>query len=181
MRVVACIGTRKASPADQRLCHEVGKWLVESGFVVRSGNAIGSDYAFQSGGNVVDPSKVYVVLPWKSYNAENLVPGNKITTTIPDWWAEEAAAIHPAWDMCSKGVKALHSRNTGIILGNRNESLPEAEFVLYIRYPNHSSGTDQGIRLADKYGIPYKNISGFTLYGVQRLLSVAGLVVGGGE
>lgn len=143
----------------------IGAYLARRGHDVYSGNAQGSDQAFAQGVNSVDPTRMFLCLPWRSYEADKIVPGN---TIVPEqaFWAEEAAKCHPVWNSLSRGTRRLHSRNVGIIHGRAQ----------VIARPNPrkagGGGTGMGLRLAAAYRIPIMDLADPAH--VARILSVMG-------
>lgn len=150
---IACIGSRDISEETKELMQEIGKFIVSQGWYISSGNCAGSDYAYACGGNLINPAKVILYLPWTKYNNEYLVKRNFILREPKPEWSEIAARHHPAYQYLSQGVKKLMDRNVGIVL--RANKL--------IAYLNHNKkgggGTGQGFRLAESLNIPRMDIS----------------------
>ena len=74
----ACIGSRRTPPAYLKLMEYLGEAIVENGDWVVSGNCKGADQAYAKGANKVDPTKVLLYLPWKTYETSALVKGNEV-------------------------------------------------------------------------------------------------------
>lgn len=159
---VAAIGTRDLDDAGRLVCEQVGRWCARSGHILVSGSADGSDLAFMAAARSAG-GRVVAMLPWASYNAEKIPEGCERVVfdagRHPDW-VMLAAAHHPAWDavrrdgrpVLSRGTKALHARNTGILLGEA----PDERVAVVVAVPRHDrrGGTEQGLRLAEALGIP---------------------------
>ena len=154
---VACIGSREA-PNDALIeMVKLGEALVRVGHVLASGNAPGSDRAFASGGNSVDPAKVYLYLPWGSFEHHAVHPGNQVEVVGDPWGAvslyEEAAQLHPAWDRLTKAGQRLMARNILIVRGAN----------VCLAYPNWKrpggGGAGQGLRYCQKALIPVVDLS----------------------
>jgi len=162
---IACIGSRRLSKAELDRCHAIGAWLAHNGHTVISGAAEGADLAFMRGASAVG-GKVIAFLPWKKYNELELDPSWQRIVYDTNRrqhkrWRDVAKLIHPAWDACSGGAKAMHARNTGILLGEE----PKETVALVIAMPPSDykdlmspGGTSQGIRLATARNIPVINL-----------------------
>jgi hypothetical protein len=149
MKYVACIGSRALNLEEQDLCFKIGKFLSKD-YIIKTGNAKGADQAYARGVNLIDPKRLYLYLPWKTYNLEALVNGNAILYEPEKEWFNIAKETHLFWDSLGYGGKALHARNVGIV--------ENVEFV--IAFPNNSNGggTVMGMRLATKNNIPVYNL-----------------------
>lgn len=163
MSSIACIGSRKIEPQEAEFMFRIGAWLAKQGYDVYSGNAEGSDQAFGRGVNSVDPTRLFLCLPWHSYERDKIVPGNRVVPKQDIWWTE-AAKYHPVWDKLPQGPRLLHARNVGIVKGRRQ----------VIARPNPlkvgGGGTGMGLRLAEAYGIPVMDLT--NQEHVARILSV---------
>lgn len=134
--VYAGIGNRKIPDEAFSFLEKVGIFLSQKGYFLRSGNAAGADTAFQVGsrGN----NQFFV---WKDATPAAI---------------ELASRFHPAWHMCSDHAKALHGRNSMIILGkDLNEPV---DFIACYAVDEENGGTALGIRLARAHGIPVFNL-----------------------
>jgi hypothetical protein len=151
---VACIGSRKVTAEESELCFEIGKFIVNQGWFISTGNADGADSLYAKGGNSVNPSSVLIYLPWASYNQDFIVKGNRVTHKILPKWTYIAEQNHNAWPYLTDGVRKLMSRNAGIIL--------RANVVIALL--NHKKtgygGTGHGWRISESLGIPHLDISG---------------------
>jgi hypothetical protein len=157
---VACIGSRDA-PAEAIIrMEELGKHIASKGFIVRTGNAVGADQAFARGANTVDPSKVYLYLPWRSYEKNAIVEKNIVTgynlENAPhrlERYTKLASENHPAWEYLSPAVRKFMLRNAAIVWN--------ADLVL--AHLNHSrqggGGTGHGWRVAESLNIPRIDLS----------------------
>lgn len=151
---IACIGSRELGSDEISLCVRIGHHIASLGAFVGSGNALGADQAYARGSNAVSPAQTIVYLPWASYENSALVAGNRVRVCGDDAeYRTLAAPLHPAWDRLSRGVRALHTRNVGIIQG--------ASVV--IAWPNaskpHGGGTSMGIRTAKSLSIPVLDLT----------------------
>ena len=154
---IACIGSREA-PNDALIeMAKLGEALVRAGHTLASGNAPGSDQAFASGGNSADPAKVYLHLPWESFERHAVHPGNNVEVVGDPWGNvalyEEAAQLHPAWERLTKAAQRLMARNILIVRG--------ADVCL--AYPNWKrpggGGTGQGLRYCQRTQIPIVDLT----------------------
>ena len=147
---IACIGTREIVSDERRMLEEIGAWLVSMGYIISTGNALGSDQAFARGGNSVNPAAVELWLPWESYERAARVPGNVVHKSPQLWMHELSQLEHPAWDRLSQGARRLHARNAGIVKG--------CTLVVALPGLSRPGGTGQGMRLAKRLGIPVRNL-----------------------
>lgn len=152
------IGSR-STPVDilQRMV-KLGSWFSELDWVLRSGGADGADRAFERGVRVGKQCDIYI--PWKGFAKHS---DNPIIASNIDTWEQAkmiAADIHPAWDKCSDGAKALHARNMYQVLGH-DLNTPSKFVVFYAKETKSdyvSGGTRTAVELARQYGIPCVNM-----------------------
>jgi len=163
---IACVGSRELSAAGTEICVELGKWIVECGHHVYSGNALGADAAFARGGNRVDPWKVHLMLPWHSYNRAQIVDRNQVFTVdkLPmeaqRYYEDLGRQYHPRYSMLSGGAQKLHLRNGMILLPGMMLEKPLSPYKvdLCLAWPKEGpslGGTGQAIRIAQGESIPY--------------------------
>lgn len=150
---VACIGSRGLSAQELDLCRELGKLVVGAGHELHSGNAPGADQAYARGGNEVDPSRVFLHLPWDGFEKRSIQPANRVEV-YPfgnmRFYVDIAAASHPYWSRLKSGVRRLHTRNASILV-------PHQQAVdVCVAWPSSKpggGGTGQGMRIAKRLGI----------------------------
>lgn len=117
------IGSRETPPEILELMAKIAYKLAQQGWHGRSGSAGGADLAFEQGfmEAVQDGTSrggFTGYLPWNGFNGHtdidqyHAVRGNCKTAAII------AERTHPAWDRCSRGAKALHTRNVYQVLGD---------------------------------------------------------------
>jgi hypothetical protein len=159
MHHYACIGSRALTPEQLAICFTLGQWIVKRGHFVDSGNADGADGAFAAGGNTVDPTHVWLHLPWPKFNAHQITPGNRfrVLEQIPpadqQWMHELAAKYHPNYTYLRQGAKKLHARN-GMITYSVQPREPVFSVLAWPSDKPGGGGTGQGIRIAEGEGIP---------------------------
>lgn len=150
MAKIACIGTRNISTEVYNKLVSFGEMIVMRGHQLHTGNAIGSDAAFASGGNKL-PQYVHLHLPWSGYNAEAINSGNIIYTSYLSSLSALASSHHPAWSACSQGTKKLLTRNASIV--------SSSDIVVYfVNDDAASGGTAHGLRIAAALGRPQLRI-----------------------
>jgi hypothetical protein len=155
-KTYAGIGSRQTPDHILNEMRQIAVRLAKAGWVLRSGNCAGADQAFSSAANLVEPSLVELFLPWQGYEANAVVAGNVIH--LPTSAAYQIAKrFHPAWRKCSSGARALHARNAQIILGAGLND-PVDEVVCWTANGKLIGGTAMGIRLAQAFGIPVRNL-----------------------
>lgn len=135
MKYYAGIGSRTTpTPILEKMC-EYARKLTELGYTLRSGGAIGADFAFEQGAGLREIFRV----PDATDEAEAV-----------------AKRIHPAWHACSFHAKKLHARNVQIILG-RGLDQPVDFVICYSTNPEYG-GTRTGIVLAQELHKPVYNL-----------------------
>lgn len=125
---------------------QAGAWLALNGHGVVSGNAEGSDQAFAGGANQINPGLVTLCLPWRKYNEEAIVSGNKLLVASTPYEEKLAEQAHPAWANLKQSVRRLMFRNATII--NRTFCT-----IAYLN-PNKKGGggTGHGYRISQILG-----------------------------
>ncbi len=131
-KIYTGIGSRTVPEEVAQMQRAFAVKLGDLGYTLRSGAASGSDTNFENGVCDVyfnDPNSSYgasaslaqIYIPWKGFV--------NIEDEFKDWYhilSEQnnkqeaeyiASQIHPAWDRCSRGAKALHARNVYQVLG----------------------------------------------------------------
>lgn len=152
----AGIGSRRITPKEDVIIKKIAEKL-SSKFILYSGNAEGSDIAFQSGSN----GNCVIMLPWKSFN-ENMYTGGYIEKCIVGDTVEGRASIdkyHPRPSVLSRGAKALMGRNYHQIHGYGDHKM--VKLVVCCADPDGNGvkgGTGQAVRMAQDLGIPVVNI-----------------------
>ena len=150
---VAGIGSREITQDEQQLLFKLGAYIAGRGWMLSSGNALGSDEWFGRGVNSVSPHNLVLYLPWASYNEHLLHPDNWVTNEIRPEWLEEAKKHHGRWEALKQGGQKMMGRNIGIAY--------KANVCLAVL--NHSKvgygGTGQAWRYCESLGIPKLDIS----------------------
>lgn len=143
------IGSRSTPDDILELMSGAALALNKKGYILRSGGALGADKAFED--------------PLRS------IPNSCIIFRPEDATQKayiEASYHHPAWDKCNSYARALHARNSHIILGENLDS--PVKFVLcWTPGGKLIGGTAQGIRMAHYYKIPVYNL--FDILVQQRI------------
>lgn len=142
---VAIIGTRKPDENQELAAFELARRLNSAGIRTRTGAAFGVDNACMRGSV---PSMLSVVLPWASYNREIVPAGCERIVFDPrvhDHWNKSVDKYHPKPSALTRGARALHARNFGII--------EPCVAVVAMPDENGGGGTAQGIRIAKDLGI----------------------------
>lgn len=141
----AGIGSRSAPRDVLNTMHKIACELRELGYILRSGGAPGADTAFEDGAG----RDAEIFIPWPGF-------GNRrhgIVCGDVSWMRELAKDFHPAWESCSRGAKALHTRNVAQVLGQQ-ESPASAFVVCWTPEGKGGGGTGQALRIAHFCGIP---------------------------
>lgn len=139
--IIAGIGSRK-TPLDVLMqAEQIGMLLAVRGHCGRSGGAVGFDTAFERGFTAIEPEYFMRFTPL--HHSE---------------WFRHAARYHPVWDSLSSGVKALHARNSAIIMGATLDH-PVSAVVCWTPSGAVTGGTGQGLRIAADEGIRVFNLA----------------------
>jgi hypothetical protein len=158
MIAYAGIGSRKITPEEENLIHKIAEKMASLGIIAYSGNAEGSDIAFQTGSN----GNCVLLLPWKKFN-NNAYDVTKALANYDVGKSPEGLATiakyHPAPQNLSYGGKLMMGRNWHQIVGY--DIFPKVSFVICCANENESGiigGTGQACRIATDLGIPVFNI-----------------------
>jgi hypothetical protein len=119
--MIACVGKRNIDYFEYQTLAHIGKFLVDKGHDIVSGNAPGSDFAFQTGGNSVKPERVRIYLPFPSFRPEGLLRKNKVTSQpIPSDYVGASIVWrlrrpgYPPWESLSYTTQSFMARNFGM-------------------------------------------------------------------
>lgn len=158
-KICTIIGSR-VTPKDILMDMEiVSKYLCRLGVVVRSGKAGGADAAAIYGcmeaneeGTLKATPEMYV--PWKGFGDRSMTNLWDIELGSDPQAESIAKSIHPAWDKCSQGVKKLHTRNVGQILG-KDLNTPSDLVLYWCKESNGkpTGGTATAVNLATSHQI----------------------------
>jgi hypothetical protein len=134
----AGIGSRSTPPDVGRYLSASCAFLAHSGFILRSGGAVGADsYCQQGAGN----------------GCQIFLSADATSAAI-----ELASAHHPCWYNCNIYARQFHGRNAMILLGA--DLATPVDFVLcWTPSGRLVGGTAMGIRIARRLEIPVYNIA----------------------
>jgi hypothetical protein len=119
---IACFGARETPEPILDLMERLGEMLTRRGWKLRSGHAVGADYAWEKGAHKGDPMKMTVCLPFWRYNSELPMPARAVAfqslgETLRRRFIAEAKAQHPAYDRLPPGARLMLNRNAMIADG----------------------------------------------------------------
>jgi len=144
------IGSRKTPIQILKLFTQIGKYLANKNYILRSGHAEGADSAFEYGCTMVNGQKE-IYLPWNGFG------GSDSTLIVKDSKAYEIAEQHhPYWHNLSQGAKKLQARNSHQVLG-LDLNTPTNFVICWTKNGKDQGGTSQAIRIARAYNIPIFN------------------------
>jgi hypothetical protein len=150
---VGCVGSRSITNEQREMCVFIGYALAKLDKNVLSGNSDGADFAFATGVNHINPSKLTLFLPNESHLKTHWHSDNRLIFNHELEWSEIAARNHPSYNYVKPYVQQLFNRNAGIVINSD----------LLIALPNSTSkdggGTGHDIRIAIDIGKPYIDIS----------------------
>lgn len=140
------IGSRETPPEVLELMSKIAYKLAQQGWQGRSGSAGGADLALEQGfmqavGDSTNRGDFTGYLPWSGFNNQSAdqyhsVRGNCKSAAVI------AEKIHPAWERCSRGAKALHTRNVYQVLGDDLKA--PSELCVFYAQPVGKSGQVKG-------------------------------------
>lgn len=145
------VGARKTPPDVLEYFERLAAWLAGQGFTLRSGGADGADTAFFKG--------------CASAGGQREIFTAQDAASRPDWF-ECAARYHPAWEKCGSYARALHARNSPIVVG-RDLSSPSDFVTCWTECGQVTGGTGQSLRIASANSIPIFN---FGMSGAEQAL-----------
>lgn len=131
---------------------EIGKYLAQHHWTLRSGGADGADFAFEIGCDEGSGTKE-IYLPWKGFN-------NSTSSLYSPMQAafDLAATIHPVWNKLTIGAKKLHARNCHQVLG-LNLDTPSSLLICWTKDGKEVGGTATAIKLAKQYNVRVINLA----------------------
>ena len=167
-KYITLVGSREMPDEVKIICTKVGKKLAQLGYIGRSGFADGADINFFKGYVEAGfPDRFVNYIPWPNFRKKEEPYYSNVGSTfslVPDkvyLEAEELARnIHPAWDRCGRGAKALHTRNVCQVLGGDIKT-PSIALYCYAPMDKNSDpkgGTRTAWLLAKEHGICCKNL-----------------------
>jgi len=163
------VGSRE-TPDYSYDCLTAMAWqLANKGWIGRSGGADGADTALEDGVTWIGKGiirDIEVYLPWEGFNGRSSSDKGYINASKLKNFPQAmsiAEQTHPAWDKCSRGARALHSRNVYQVLG-MDLNTPST-FLLCWAIPTKTGvkgGTNTAVQLAKKHGAEVINIYGMS-------------------
>ncbi len=192
----AGIGSRETPDYILAAMTEIAFALEARGFTFRSGFAGGADTAFELGTSrnslreVFAPWKGFGQNPHSKYDAKRFLqirmfehargyrfpPAPQLILAGEYLSKAEALAAehHPAWASLSQGMRKMHSRNMGQVLGPKLDT-PARFVICWTKDGQDTGGTGQAIRVADSLGIPVLNLHDADVR--AEILRVLGIVM----
>lgn len=172
--IVTGIGSRETPQDILRLMTQIGREVEAMGGMLRSGGAGGADLAFEAGWRNASACEIYH--PWagfkpqiggKDVDVARIIRRKRpqqgvgspivLTGDMLERAREIAKASHPAWNECSRGAQALHTRNVPQILG-ASLNRPSDLVICWTPDGRASGGTGQAMRLAQRKKIQIVNL-----------------------
>ena len=173
--IYTLIGSRETPEEILTILEKFAYKAASLGYIGRSGGAGGADTCLEVGvtsylkdKSLSDNYKndlMEVYLPWKDFNGRVSSEAGYYTLKELPMQHEAyklAEEIHPAWDRCSQGAKALHARNTMQVLGKDLNS-PSRFILCYGKSVTEGSvipkgGTATACRLGEKHEVQIFNL-----------------------
>lgn len=149
-QIYAGIGSRNTPQDILDKFFEIGKFLAQKKYVLRSGGAEGADSFFEKGCDSGDGEKE-IYLPWKGFN------GNKSSLYNPSLGTELIVKlVHPNFNGLTNGALRLHKRNVHQILG-QDLNTPVDFVICYTENGETKGGTATAIQIAKNLNIDVFN------------------------
>lgn len=148
------IGSRETPIEVLEVFKNIGKYLGEIGYILRSGGADGADNYFEIGCDISNGKKE-IYLPWKNFNNNN-----SDLYFISDEALKMAERYHPYWNNLSDGARKLQARNCYQVLGY-NLDTPTDFIICYTKDGKLKGGTSQALRIAKDYDIKVFNAGNY--------------------
>lgn len=175
--IIAGIGSRKTPPEILRQIEKLGAYCREQGIWVRSGHALGADYAWEKGSQ----ERCIVYLPFPDYGPDKFyteqvtsLPSNKESRS--NRAAPPFFPIHPAaYERAKKSVedfhkgsryltpfaRQCHTRNYFQIMGSKELERPVHAVICWTplgKRGQATGGTKQALSIAAAHEIPIFNL-----------------------
>lgn len=161
--ILTGVGSRNITREERRHLNDIAYKAFELGYVLRSGHAVGSDYAFEEVYAMVtaDKSRTEIFLPFVGYNRDH--NHETINYIVNNEHIDECEKIikkvHGAYEKLSDGAKQMHFRNVKQVLG---DDLNTPTTILIACSDPRSGGVKGGTSTAWKIA-KSKNIPCFNL------------------
>lgn len=151
--IITGVGSRSTPDSVCKLFTEIGIEVQDRGWWLRSGHAVGADYAFELG--ATDHCIVY--LPWATFNNDQPVLGIIRTQPLRSEVLKIIYKHEPYAKDLSDGVKLIKSRNVYQVLGEDLKS-PSDMVICWTEEGEVIGGTGLAIKIAEANNIPIINL-----------------------
>lgn len=167
--IIAGIGSRKTPPAILRQIEKLGTYCFDHGIWVRSGHALGADYAWEKSSR----ERCIVYLPFPSYGPETFYT-QRITSLPPakagffnihpaalERAQKSVAQYHQGSQYLTPFAKQCHTRNYFQIMGSKAQERPVNAVVCWTpigKRGQATGGTKQALSIAAANDIPIFNL-----------------------
>ena len=151
----AGIGSRDITSSEESRISKISSYLHSIGYILYSGNAEGSDFAFQKSCQLG-----VSFLPWPGFNKHLASPVIHCSDISKDAY-DSVDKFHPNPFSLSSGARKMMARNYQQVFGIGN--LPRVSFVVFCANEKNgivSGGTGQAVRIARSVGIECVNVRG---------------------
>lgn len=149
------IGSRETPEDVLRLMEDIAEKLVSQHWTGRSGGADGADTSLEVGCERKLCGSMEIYLPWEGFNGRSSENRGYINTPKMSNYkqaAKIAEETHPAWDKCSRGARALHTRNVYQLLG-KDLATPSRFVICWAKPTGVGDNVKGGTGTAVKLGI----------------------------
>lgn len=162
MKTFAAVGRFSTSRNVIPIMSKILEPLSEKQYIMNTGGASGADDMFAEVYSGVFDKTVNIFLPWNGYNGiftnRNSSIIKNVFDSVPKRAFEIAESVDENWQNRTEATKGLYARNALIYLGSN--LLSPVDFAIYFDdVPEYKdSGTQRGLRIAEKYNIPCFNV-----------------------
>jgi hypothetical protein len=170
----AGIGSRDTSHDILLLMEDIGYFMAQDGWLLRSGGARGADHSFQTGCEAYynstkldEPLSNFqeIYLPWNNFEGLPRDSSKGQYVMSENAKADEIAKYyHPAYDRLSKGVRQLIIRNGYQVLG-KDLNYPVNLIICWTpdgsyggKTTKETGGTGHALRIAYDYNVSVYNL-----------------------
>lgn len=170
--IYAGVGSRKAPDPVLKVMRDIGSVLSSSGYLLRSGGAVGSDTAFEDGARSSGgATEIFLAGSRMDRQMGQRSPGQSDIHEISPMFDRVTRHLHPAPNALTSYGRRLMNRNGGQVFG-RMFDVPADVLVCWTPDGSGSGGTGQAIRIAKTVGIPVVDLGApeFSAMSVDRLL-----------
>lgn len=151
--IVTGIGSRETPSHILTEMTLIGRYCFENKITLRSGHALGADWAFEKGAQ----SRCIIYLPSESFNREYVSDAHRVIVPNEERYNVITNKFHPNPFALKPFARMLMNRNVCQVLGINLDRLSDY-IVCWTKDGKDIGGTSQAIRIARAHKIPIINM-----------------------